>query len=176
MQVRSGQEERAHTLLGRSVDESLYDEAFVPYYEKKIARQGVWSLVREILLPGYLFVSTEDIDALNVALRGVPTYARILANEDGFRRMPQDDADWLTRYAGPTSWTIGFSTGRIEEGVLRVDSGPLVGREDDINKLDRRKRLAYLGFHLRDAEEPRLIRVGLEVVSKTVHGTPAPHP
>ena len=157
----------SQTLMRRFVEDDLYDEAFVPRFEKKIARHGVWHLVSETLLPGYLFVSTEDIDALSAALKGVPAYTHILANEDGFQRMPRDDADWLTRCAGPSSWTIGFSEGAIENGVLHVRRGPLVGREDDIERIDRRKRLAWLSLHLHEGTRPKLIHTGLEVVSKT---------
>ncbi|MBR3841204.1 MAG: hypothetical protein IKM20_08720 [Erysipelotrichales bacterium] len=58
---------------------------------------------------------------------------------------------------------IGRSIGAIENSVLKVSEGPLMGMESKITKIDRHKRVAYIDMKLLGRD----MRLPLEVVSKS---------
>ena len=60
--------------------------------------------------------------------------------------------------------TVEMSEGLIEGDKVTVTSGPLRGREAQISKIDRHKRLAWLDMRMFGSNKS--IKVGLEIVSK----------
>ena len=71
---------------------------------------------------------------------------------------------WLEA-ALDSSRILRASEGRIEGGVLTVERGPLRGSERIVRKVDRHKRMAYVG--LGDGDSEFLLRAGLSVPSKS---------
>lgn len=59
---------------------------------------------------------------------------------------------------------IQASVGNIIDGKLIVDEGPLKGLEDRVRKIERHDRWADLEMEV--LEERRMMKVGLQVVSK----------
>ncbi len=66
---------------------------------------------------------------------------------------------------GGKEQTIEMSEGVIEQSEIKVYSGPLVGKERYISRIDRHKRRAFLEMPMLGQRQK--IRVGLEIVSKT---------
>ena len=60
VQTVGGQEKHVLDLINKLVDEELIQESFIPQYEVKKRIQGVWKMRSEVLLPGYIFVITDQ--------------------------------------------------------------------------------------------------------------------
>ena len=82
VQTVGGQEKHVLDLINKLVDEELIQESFIPQYEVKKRIQGVWKMRSEVLLPGYIFVITDQPGKLREALRIVPKFTRLLGNND----------------------------------------------------------------------------------------------
>ena len=91
VQTVGGQEKHVLDLINKLVDEELIQESFIPQYEVKKRIQGVWKMRSEVLLPGYIFVITDQPGKLREALRSVPKFTRLLGNNDVFT--PLDDQE-----------------------------------------------------------------------------------
>ena len=113
---------------------------------------GTWVARAEAVWPGYVlaeptpFLAADDLAADDLAAVGALTTAESA----------------LVRRLGGAPHVIQASQGRIEAGRLVVDFGPLVGLEPLVMKIDRHRRLAWLG-----SEPGRSFAVGLEVTSKS---------
>ena len=66
---------------------------------------------------------------------------------------------------GGNGYVVEMSEGIIEQSKVRVTSGPLMGMEGYIRKIDRHKRKAWLELELFGRKQT--VQVGLEVVSKS---------
>ena len=164
VQVLTGKEKSVKRLVDKIVDKSLVHECFIPYFKLKKRIQGEWQLVEERLTPGYVYVTTRDVQRVSQALRSVPAFTKLLGNDGGFIPLRKDEMLWLDKLTGAGDRTVDMSEGIIEGDKVVVTSGPLVGCEALIAKIDRHKRLAYIDMHL--FGRTKTIRVGLEIVSK----------
>ena len=165
LQVLGGREQYALSLIERIVPEELYEEVFLPQYDRRIKRQGEWRTERELLVPGYLYLRTCDIDQVRDRLREVPTLTRILGNEDQYVPLDAEEVAWLERMCNPETHTVEVSLGVIEGDRVIITAGPLQGYEAQIERINRHKRTAEVRFRILGRE--KLIKLGLEIVSKT---------
>lgn len=125
--------------------------------------QGVWEFRDSVIFPGYIFLETADIAALQADLELITDYHRLLSTDGGVSVLSPEEVRAVEDLCGPSHY-VPTSLGIIESGKLRVTQGPLKGRESTVLKIDRHKRCAYLraGVLGRAA-----VRVGLEVPIKT---------
>lgn len=164
-QVQAGREAVTRDRCRRLIPPTVLQECFIPEYETMWRIHGEWRLVKRLLFPGYLFFVTDDAEALNKELLGVPLPIRLLGNEENsFFPLTKKEQDWFL------SFMDGEHIVRMSEGYLKGDKvtvtrGPLMGFEADIRKIDRHKRRAYLDVTLFGRTVPA--SVGLEVVRKT---------
>ncbi len=135
-----GRERATCERLLRLVPRELLEDAFVMRKERWRKYRGEWRLYPVPMYHGYLFVVTEDAVALDRELAGLTFPARI-ARTDGRHLAPLSRAaqGW---YEGvlDAQRVIRSSTAVIEGGELRVRSGPLVGQEARVVKVDRHRR------------------------------------
>lgn len=90
---------------------------------------------------------------------------RMLASAgDEFLPLSDEEIDWIRALAAPETHVVEMSEGFIEGDKVVVTSGPLRGREAQISKIDRHKRLAWLDMRMFGRNKS--IKVGLEIVSK----------
>ncbi len=164
VQVLTGREKQVKHLIEKIVHRDLIEECFIPYFKLKKRMQGEWQLVEERLTPGYLYVTTRDIDSVQQALWGVPSFTKLLGNDGGFIPLRKDEMQWLDKLTGAGDRTVDMSEGIIEGDQILITAGPLKGLEALIRKVDRHKRLAYIDMHM--FGRTKTIRVGLEIVSK----------
>ena len=83
---------------------------------------------------------------------------------DEFLPLSDEEIDWIRALAAPETHVVEMSEGFIEGDKVVVTSGPLRGREAQISKIDRHKRLAWLDMRMLGRNKS--IKVGLEIVSK----------
>ena len=75
----------------------------------------------------------------------------------------QEEVELLMRI-GTDKQLVEMSSGIIENDRVRILSGPLMGMEGNIRRIDRHKRIAYLEIEMfgRTVE----MKVGLEIIKK----------
>lgn len=164
IQVAGGRETHVRYLITKLLSDCVTD-CFVPRREVLRREGGAWVSVRESLFPGYLFVETEHINKVMERLARVPAFTRLLGvGDERVIPLSQDEISWLSALMQPIDKVVGMSEGVIEGDRVIVTSGPLVGREALISKIDRHKRLAYLDMRM--FGRTKTIKVGLEIVEK----------
>lgn len=145
-------------------EKALLEECFVPTCEFERKRRGEWHKVQLPLFPGYVVAVTDDVAQLEVLLRRVPEFTRVLRMGESFT--PLDDAErtWITTYAGNKERSVPMSYAVAEGDAVRIVSGPLVGCEGQIAEIKRRQGVAILEVHM--FGRTMRTRVGLAIVTK----------
>ena len=113
VQTVGGQEKHVLDLINKLVDEELIQESFIPQYEVKKRIQGVWKMRSEVLLPGYIFVITDQPGKLREALRSVPKFTRLLGNNDVFTPLDDQEVAFINAFTKPDHRVVEFSSGVI---------------------------------------------------------------
>lgn len=124
--------------------------------------QGEWHTNRKLVFPAYVLLESENEKLLRDELRRCES---TFEKERDILKMNSQEERLLRDLSGKTRH-IGMSRGVICNGVTRVNEGPLKGRETQICKIDRHKRLARL--QTSGGGDIRYIPAGLEIVEKSV--------
>lgn len=135
--------ERAEA-AGEAAPPAIVHEVFVPKARVGVNRDGKWLPGEEVLLPGYLIVIAEDPVRVSAALHRVEGFARVVRQDNVFVPLLSQSVEWLERQTRRGSDAAGMSEGYMQDDVLHVTAGPLVGREAQVVKVDHRKKRAYL--------------------------------
>lgn len=164
VQVAGGQEARAAEMITRHAQGAVED-CFIPKREVMRRQSGQWHSKLEKLFPGYVFVQTNAPELLCEALRRVPAFTRMLTFAgDMCLPLSDDEVAWINAITNTDTHVMEMSEGIIEGDRVVVTRGPLKGREANITRIDRHKRLAWVDMNMFGRN--KTIRVGLEIVSK----------
>lgn len=139
------------------------DQVFILTTDRVRKYEGSWHLERVNLLPGYVICDSEAPELLKDRLLCLT--GRLKINTDGAMiPVKAEDQRFLERlYKGGKS--LPMSRGIICNGTTCVQEGPLKGWEQNICKIDRHKRIAFLKSH--EATSEMVLKVGLEITEKT---------
>lgn len=165
IQVQTGKEEKTADEIRRLIPGEYFSECFIPRSERLRKTEGHWIRQGDILFRGYVFLISDDIEGVSSQLSRIPDFARLLGKHvEQIYAIRRDEAIFLDTFCG-RGRQVDMSYGVIEGDKIIVNSGPLMGREGIINKIDRHKRMAMIGVSMFD----RMVeaRVGLEIVSKS---------
>lgn len=135
-----------------------------PRFKTKVRQEGKWVDDERPLLPGYLVAVTGSAAVLDTALKRVPELTRILGNDNAFIPLKDDEAAWIDASTRKGYRVVEMSEGFKEGGKVTVASGPLVGYEGAITKIDRRKHEAYLQLEIMGRKKG--VKVGFNLVRK----------
>lgn len=165
VQVRSNREDEIVRACDVLVDKHALNECFIPRCKKRKKIKGQWYDIEEILFRGYVFMISDHIDELFNELKKIPALTKLLGN-DGENIYPiyKEEALFLTRFGG-SQHIVEISSGCIEGDAICITSGPLMGQEGNIRKIDRHKRIAYVDVSL--FGQITTVQVGLEIISRT---------
>lgn len=163
MQVRTGTEESIRCQCQRTIDSSVLERCFIPYYQQKKRFQGKWHIQERILFPGYVFLVCRNIEGLLENLKHVIGFTKVIGTGSEIVPLTEEEVDLLKRM-GKEEQLVEMSTGIIENDTVQILNGPLKGMEGCIRKIDRHKRKAWLEIEMfgRTME----MQVGLEIVAK----------
>ena len=112
-------------------------------------KNGVYSIQKVRLFPGYLFFRTTDEHFNPRTLARVDSVIRLLCYDKEEWVMRGEDkqiAQELFRYNG----LIGFSKGSFVDGRLRIQDGFLTRYQDEIIKVDKKHRTARARVRFND--------------------------
>ena len=164
IQTKTGQEEPMRQRVEKMLPDHSYEDCKILYYVKKKKYLGQWHEEKERLLPGYMFLVTDDPKPISEVLGRMTEFTRLLGTGSSFCPVRPEEEELLRKLTDGKD-EIGMSYGVIEKGVLKVRSGVLRGMESRIKKIDRHKRKGFLSMRLDDQE--KLVGVGLEITEKT---------
>ena len=114
-------------------------------------------------LPGYVFLIAENPEKLVNGLRKVIGLTKLIGTGDEIVPLVQEEIDLLMKI-GTDKQLVEMSSGIIENDRVQILSGPLMGMEGNIRRIDRHKRIAYMEIEMfgRTVE----MKVGLEIIRK----------
>lgn len=164
VQVRTGSEESIRRQCEKNIDREIMELCFIPCYEEQRHIRGEWVTLKKILFPGYLFVVTEKLEELYENLKIIIGLTKLLGTGQEIVPLTEEEQKFLQKFGGEEQVVV-MSEGIIEQSQVKVTSGPLMGMEGYIRKIDRHKRKAWLELELFGRKQT--VQVGLEVVSKS---------
>lgn len=163
IQVRTGSEENIQVQCQRNIQGDILEGCFIPYYEEKRSIQGEWKTQRKVLFPGYVFLDSDKLTQLYMDLKQVSGLTKLLKTGDEVIPLSKEEVGFLQNFGGAEQVVV-MSEGVIENSKVRVISGPLVGKEGFIKRIDRHKRKAFLEMEMFGRVQK--VQVGLEIISK----------
>lgn len=165
IQVPEGRERTTAERLLSIVSHATLEDAFCPSKELWMKREGVWFVTRKLMYPSFVFAATRDVRALGKELDRLSFPAELVgAREHACFPLADDARLWFEHVMDPTH-VIRSSTGSIVNGVLHVTSGPLVGQEAALVRVDRHKRYALV--HVGDAAVGFTASLPLDIPTKS---------
>lgn len=168
IQVVSGMEDRVEEQIAVMVEKELYEHCFHPirHVKKKIC--GEWKELREKLLPGYVFITSEDARELYLRLRYVPAFTKMLGKDrDQFIPLPKHETEWLEKImeSADDDMEVGISQVSVSaDDIVTILSGPLKDMEGCIKKIDLHRRIAKVEVDFMNRKA--VIHLGIEMVRK----------
>lgn len=163
VQVKTGTEEKIRQQIRTIISPKICQNCEIPYYVCKKRYLGEWHKEEKILFPGYVFLVTEEPEALLWELRKIPSITKLLRLEQEILSITEAEQKFLERLCGEEQ-KAEMSYGIVVNDTIQIISGPLKGMEGLVRKIDRHKRFAWIEQMM--FGEKRLIRVGLEIVEK----------
>ncbi len=166
IQVFSGEEENTISLckvIIENKEPDILSDIYYPEIERKKRYHGNWHMVKQKMFPGYIFIETNDVNKLWCDLLGVPKFTKLVGAGNCPIALSEREISFITATTGDDH-IAEVSTGFIEGDRLVVTSGPLVGQEGLVKKIDRHKRTALLEMEMFGRTVN--MTMGLEVVEK----------
>ncbi|AJS58364.1 antiterminator LoaP [Paenibacillus sp. IHBB 10380] len=187
--VESGQEDIVQQSL-RSQFSHCIHKAVVPKRMLPEKRNGVFYDVTKKIFPGYVFIETRMNPRIFYELQRLPKFYKLVRNASYLIQRANkvthnkeflheidsenDQYDDLFTYIEDAEMnpiiqllrkddTIHYSQVSFQGNFLSVKSGPLVGLENSIRRIDKRKRRAKIGLNIMGVE--KTIDVGIEIMN-----------
>ncbi len=140
LRMPEGREASLCTELKRLLPASVLTDAFVLRKERWMKRGGTWFLEPVNMYRGYVFAISSDAAGLAKSLARLTLPVELVGTEArSWAPLADEAAAWYAA-AMDGSHVIRSSTAVIVDGELHVQSGPLVGQESRISKVDRHRR------------------------------------
>lgn len=159
--VETGREEFVREWIKRHV---LSCRCITPKRRLFEKRKGRVNKVERLMFPGYVFVNlTMSVDYYQ-RLTEIPHLLRVLGRDgESFTNVPKSQIDPILRLIDDDE-IVDYSILLAEGTNVKVISGPLMGMETRIVKVDKRKGRAKVLFEI--AGSIKLIDLGVEVLER----------
>ena len=133
-------------------------------HERKIVEKCRTMISKDILFKGYIFMITDQIDQLNIELKKIPDFVKVIGKKKADIFPLNEEEVAFMKSFGKENHVVEMSTGFIQGEQIFITEGPLQGKEGQIIRIDRHKRVAYLQLSMFNKETTT--KVGLEIISK----------
>lgn len=171
IQVAPGKEAEAELYITERVAEELYSSCFHPVRHVRKKFRGVWKDRYEKLLPGYVFISSENAEELYLALKRIPTMTKILGwHLEYIAALTQREAVWLEKLVsagkgGRITGEVPLSQIEIQENdEVKILSGPLIDMAGMVKRINLHRRIAEVEVEFMGRKT--IIHLGIEMVEK----------
>lgn len=160
IQTYSGREEKLVEMIRRIVPTEYYGECFVVYYEQLRDRKQKNQIHILRMFPGYIFISSDDVEKIFQYLKMVPTMSKIMtAGAFVFTPLYEGEAEFLMRIMDDdhiVRLTYVATDGKNHVSLL---SGPLEKCRTLVKEYRFRDRYAMVG--LRIVGQEKIVRMGI---------------
>ena len=163
VQVRTGTEENIRIQCEKHMSGEVLERCFIPYYEEAKRIRGNWTTLEKVLFPGYVFIITEKLERLYGQLHEVIGLTKLIGTGREIVPLCAEEIAFIQEIGGENQ-VVEMSEGVIEKSNVRITSGPLMGMEGMIKKIDRHKRKAWLEVPM--FGRVQTVQVGVEIVAK----------
>lgn len=142
-------------------------QAFTPFMQRLQKKEGTFQVKEVLMFPSYIFIQSKlsqtDFNARLYQLKQLKSgiVKQLLYDVEGTSALHPREQRLLECLMDDTHM-IKHSTGFIEGDEIIIMDGPLKGMESEIVKIDRHKRIAYLGCEMLG----KPIKISLEIVKK----------
>ena len=118
IQVAPREENQVETLIRELLPSDVCRQCF--HLRRHILKKyhGEWHDIHEKLLPGYVFVETDDIGRIYETLQKIDRFSKILGQEETVAALTDNEVVWLERllkYCDDCSYEIPLSKIRISD-------------------------------------------------------------
>ena len=174
--VHAGDETKAEEMIRRVVPEACYTRCFHPKKEMQRKIRGERKPVWERMLPGYIFIETEDPTTLYKALHRVHIFHRMLGKEgEGdsqyFQPLAGEDLKWLNQiHALAEDAAVKVTRVKVSkdpdtgENAVMILEGPLQNFTGTITDYDLHSRKAKINVEFMGATTE--IHLGIEILGE----------
>ncbi len=140
--VGDGYEAKTESFVSGLLPASLNAHCFHLTRSRRKKYGGQWQTIREKLLPGYIFITTDRPEAVYRELKKVPEPKLLFSREDSVSVLEEQESDFMGKIADE-SGEIGISRVKVsDEGDIVFLSGPLLQVGELVRKVDLHKRIA----------------------------------
>lgn len=174
IQTAPNKESEVELYIERILDGELYTKYFHPIrvIPKKI--RGEWVNRYEKLFPGYVFLITDRIEEIYLALKKIPAMTKLLGKEnDRYYPLTPEEEEWLNRLLD-ISEKASFERFDAEVAISNVEfdendnvvikDGPLKNMEGYIKKINLHKKIAEVEVDFMNNKT--VIYLGIEFLKK----------
>lgn len=171
LQVAPGKEADTEAYIMKRIADKLFSSCFHPVRCVRKKFRGEWMDRHEKLLPGYVFMSSENAEELYLALKGIPMLTKFLGwNMEYVTPLTEQETEWLEALV--SAGQDGMITGEVplsqieidENDEIRILSGPLQNMEGMIKRINLHKRIAEVEVEFMG--RMTVIHQGIEMVEK----------
>lgn len=136
-----------------------------PRRNLRIRRRGKWNNELSPIFPGYLFLEVPEVSSeLFLKLRRIPGFFRFLQSNRNIIPLSSGDRELLTHFLSFGEIVDKSTVYFDDDNRIKVVSGPLLGLEGSIVKVDRRKGRAKVRLDM--FESSFVIDFGFEAIEK----------
>ena len=143
-------------------------EAYIPLYNRLKKFDKEYEIVTRPLFPGYLFVKAEDEEALKGCLLKIADFNKLLSSGKNIVPLSAEEESIIDKLCGKEH-ILDISYGYKDGRDVHFTSGPLVGMENLIKKVNRHKRIAVIEIDM--LNEKRELIVGAAIADKKESST-----
>ncbi len=171
-QIWTGDEEKFLSLARRAgLPANL--QLIWPRRSLRIRRRGIWRDSLAPIFPSYVFIKADAIDAdVYGKLRKTPGFVRFLQSNENIVPMEKKDQELLVHFLDFGEIVHKSLAVFDRDKRIRIVSGPLMGLEGRIVKVDRRKGRAKVKLELYTNSFD--VDFGFEVLEEAPDGQAAP--
>lgn len=169
IQTAPGKERETEQMIEKLVNRDLYTRCFFLTRDMRRKFHGKFRVVTQKLLPGYVFLESEDIRGLYMAAKQIPTLLRFLGREeDLFVALNPTESEWVDRLTTQGAHVplskVCIRTDLKEGDGITILSEPLAGLAGYLKKIDRHRSHAEIEIEFMG--EKRTIYLGVEFIEK----------
>lgn len=171
MQVAPGKEAETELFIMKKISQDVFSSCFHLVRHEKKKFRGEWQDRCEKLLPGYVFINSENVEELYLALKNVPMLTKLLGfGRDAITALTDQEAEWLETLIlvdqnGKINGEVPLSRIELdEEDEIRFLSGPLQAMEGRIKRIHLHRRIAEVEVNFMGRKT--LIHLGIDLVER----------
>ena len=100
VQTRTGTEESIRIQCKKNVSAEVLERCFIPYYEEQKRIRGEWTTQTKVLFPGYVFMITENVEALYEELKTIIGLTKLIGTGEEIVPLQEEEIAFLESFGG----------------------------------------------------------------------------